>query len=728
MELDAIFKAQPRLTDAERKLIEKAYTFAKNAHGDILRKSGEPYITHPLAVTGILAELRMDAEVLAAALLHDVVEDTNITLQDIEKEFGLGVARLVDGVTKVEQLPTEIQKTGRERNKEAEFLRKTFLAMGSDIRVILIKLADRLHNMRTLGYLSPERQKRMALETLEIFAPLANRLGIWQMKWELEDLSFRYINPDKYREIARQIDEKRVDRHDYIKRKTDQLRARLDEYGMKDIQISGRPKHIYSIARKMDRKKVPFDQIYDVRAIRVIVPNKIACYQVLGIVHDMWTPIKEEFDDYIAAPKDNFYQSLHTAVHDDEGKVLEVQIRTPEMNEHAEYGVAAHWRYKEGVKYDEQFEKRVKHLRQMMEFGMEEDIADTADDYVELLKHDVLQEERIYVFTPKGDIIDLPAGATPVDFAYHIHSEVGDRCRGAKINGNLVNLDYRLKSGDRVEIITAKRGGPSLDWLSLTLGYTKTTRAQAKIRSYFRKQGREKNIVQGREVVDRELKRLGHEKMQHDQLARMFNIATDDFMAMIGYGDITAAQIVAKLEEEERAQAKEAEERAAFAAMQQSVTPPQAAPVNASDGISILGETGLLITLARCCSPTQGDPIVGFITRGKGVTVHRADCPNVINSSERDRLINVNWGRIGEKTYPVQVQIIAFDREGLLRDVGGVAADERVNFSNMSVNVNKNIATLLVTMEVENTSQLSRVLQRIEKIANVVEARRRQAG
>jgi len=647
MELDAIFKAQPRLTDAERKLIEKAYTFAKNAHGDILRKSGEPYITHPLAVTGILAELRMDAEVLAAALLHDVVEDTNITLQDIEKEFGLGVARLVDGVTKVEQLPTEIQKTGRERNKEAEFLRKTFLAMGSDIRVILIKLADRLHNMRTLGYLSPERQKRMALETLEIFAPLANRLGIWQMKWELEDLSFRYINPDKYREIARQIDEKRVDRHDYIKRKTDQLRARLDEYGMKDIQISGRPKHIYSIARKMDRKKVPFDQIYDVRAIRVIVPNKIACYQVLGIVHDMWTPIKEEFDDYIAAPKDNFYQSLHTAVHDDEGKVLEVQIRTPEMNEHAEYGVAAHWRYKEGVKYDEQFEKRVKHLRQMMEFGMEEDIADTADDYVELLKHDVLQEERIYVFTPKGDIIDLPAGATPVDFAYHIHSEVGDRCRGAKINGNLVNLDYRLKSGDRVEIITAKRGGPSLDWLSLTLGYTKTTRAQAKIRSYFRKQGREKNIVQGREVVDRELKRLGHEKMQHDQLARMFNIATDDFMAMIGYGDITAAQSVAKLEEEERAQAKEAEERAAFAAMQQSVTPPQAAPVNASDGIRILGETGLLITLARCCSPTQGDPIVGFITRGKGVTVHRADCPNVINSSERDRLINVNWGRIG---------------------------------------------------------------------------------
>jgi GTP pyrophosphokinase len=728
MELDTIFKAQPRLTDAERKLIEKAYLFAKNAHGDILRKSGEPYITHPVAVAGILAELRMDAEVLMAALLHDVVEDTNITLQDIEKEFGLGVARLVDGVTKVEQLPTEIQKTGRERNKEAEFLRKTFLAMGSDIRVILIKLADRLHNMRTLGYLSPERQKRMALETLEIFAPLANRLGIWQMKWELEDLSFRYINPDKYREIDRQIDEKRVDRQDYLKRKTAQLRARLDEYGVKDVQISGRPKHIYSIARKMERKKVPFDQIFDVRAIRVIVPDKISCYQVLGVVHDMWTPIKEEFDDYIAAPKDNFYQSLHTAVRDDEGKVLEVQIRTPEMNEHAEYGVAAHWRYKEGVKYDEQFEKRIKHLRQMMEFGSEADIADTADDYVELLKHDVLQEERIYVFTPKGDIVDLPAGATPIDFAYHIHSEVGDRCRGAKINGNLVNLDYRLKSGDRVEIITAKRGGPSLDWLSLTLGYTKTTRAQAKIRSYFRKQGREKNIVQGREVVDRELKRLGHEKMQHEHLAKMFNIATDDFMAMVGYGDITAPQIVAKLEEAERIEAKEAEERAAFAAMQTAATPPQAAPVNASDGISILGETGLLITLARCCSPTQGDPIVGFITRGKGVTVHRADCPNVINSSERDRFINVNWGRIGEKTYPVQVQIIAFDREGLLRDVGGVAADEHINFSNMSVNVNKNIATLLVTMEVENTSQLSRVLQRIEKIANVVEARRRQAG
>jgi GTP diphosphokinase / guanosine-3',5'-bis(diphosphate) 3'-diphosphatase len=728
MELDSIFNAQPRLTDAERKLIEKAYHFARKAHGEGLRKSGEPYITHPVAVAGILAELRMDAEVLAAAMLHDVVEDTIVTLPDIEREFGLGVARLVDGVTKVEQLPTDIQKTGRERNKEAEFLRKTFLAMGSDIRVILIKLADRLHNMRTLGYLSPERQRRMARETLEIFAPLANRLGIWQMKWELEDLSFRYINPDKYREIAREIDEKRIDRQDYLKRKTDQLRAKLNEYGVKEFQISGRPKHIYSIWRKMERKKVPFDQIYDVRAIRVIVPNMIACYQALGVVHDIWTPIREEFDDYIAAPKDNFYQSLHTAVRDDEGKVLEVQIRTPDMHEHAEYGVAAHWRYKEGVKYDEQFEKRVQHLRRMMEFGSEKDIADTADDYVELLKHDVLHEERIYVFTPKGDIIDLPAGATPIDFAYHIHSEVGDRCRGAKINGNLVNLDYRLKSGDRVEIITAKRGGPSLDWLSLSLGYTRTTRAQAKIRSYFRKQGREKNIVQGREVVERELKRLGHEKMQYDQLARMFNIQTDDFMAMVGYGDITAAQIVTRLEEQERALAKEAEERAAFAAMQQATTPPQAAPVNASDGISILGETGLLITLARCCSPTQGDPIVGFITRGKGVTVHRADCPNVINSSERDRFINVNWGRIGEKTYPVQVQIIAFDREGLLRDVGGVAADEHINFSNMSVNVNKNIATLLVTMEVENTSQLSRVLQRIEKIANVVEARRRQAG
>jgi GTP pyrophosphokinase len=723
LDLDSIFATQTRLTEDEKKLLMRAYQTARNAHSDGKRASGEPYITHPLAVALILAELRMDAPTLAAALLHDVVEDTHITLLDIEREFGLEVAKLVDGVTKVERLPTDIQKDGKQRNKEAEYLRKTFLAMDSDIRVILIKLADRLHNMRTLGFLTPERQKRMARETLEIFAPLANRLGIWQMKWELEDLSFRYLNPDKYREIAANIDEHRAVREGYLRQQCEKLKVALEENGIRGAQISARPKHIYSIWRKMERKQVPFEQIFDVRAIRIIVPEKLTCYAVLGVVHDMWTPIREEFDDYISKPKDNFYQSLHTAVEDEQGKTLEIQIRTPEMHEHAEFGVAAHWRYKEGVRYDEAFERRIQHLRKVMEFGNDEDVVEDADDYVALLKSDVLGDDRIYAFTPKGHIIDLPAGSTPIDFAYHIHSEVGDRCRGARVNGNLVNLDYKLKSGDHVEIITAKRGGPSLDWLSVTLGYTKTSRAQAKIRSYFRRQGRETNVTQGREVVDRELRRLGFSEYPRDSLAKMFSESVDDFLAKVGFGDISSAQIAAKLEEEGRRAAREQAELNPIATS--PVNSPQPQAIDASDGINILGETGLLIHMARCCSPTHGDPIVGFITRGKGITVHRSDCPNVINSSESDRFIKVTWGRVTEKTYPVHTIITAMDREGLLRDVAGVAADEKVNLSNVSVNVTRSIATIMLTMEVENTTQLYRVLEKVEKLPNVMEARRR---
>lgn len=726
VELEGIFKTLTRLSTSERALIERAYQFAKEAHGDQLRKSGEPYMTHPVAVAQILADLRMDAPTIAAALLHDVIEDTPVTLDDLEREFGIEVARMVDGVTKLDQLPTDVgsMKGGKAGIREAEYLRKTFLAMDHDIRVILIKLADRLHNMRTLGYLSPERQKRMARETMDIFAPLANRLGIWQMKWELEDLSFRYLNPEKYREIASQIDERRVDREAYMKHTIATLKGELAKAGI-EAQISGRPKHIYSIYRKMERKRVPFQQVYDVRAVRVIVADKPACYHVLGVVHSIWHPIHGEFDDYIAAPKDNFYQSLHTAVHDDEGKTLEIQIRTPDMHEHAEYGVAAHWRYKEGTSRDEQFERRLAHLRHLMDFA-DDEVEQNAEEYVETMKNDVLQDERIYAFTPKGDIIDLPANSTPIDFAYHVHTEIGNRCRGARVNGQLVNLDHHLKSGDRVEVLTSKRGGPSLDWLNPNLGYVTTNRARAKIRSWFRKQGRDKNIQLGRDVVDRELKRLGVDAMPRDSLATLFNVrSTDDFMSMVGFGDITGAQIATKVLETERRERREA---AALA----NVPPPNneapTTPVNASDGIDILGESGMLINLARCCNPTQGDAIVGYITRGKGVTVHRADCPNVINSTEMERFINVNWGRAVEKTYPVPVTIIAFDREGLMRDIGAVAADEKISLSNVNISTNHSIATFVVTMEVENTTQLSRVLSKIERLPNVVEARRRTAG
>src|SRR5579859_239919 len=507
MELENIYKVLPNLSQPDRQLIQKAYDFALRAHEGQTRKSGEPYMIHCVAVAQILAELHMDAQAVSAALLHDVVEDTPNTLDDIESQFGIEVARLVDGVTKIERLPTDVDamKGGKAGNRESEYLRKTFLAMGNDIRVVMIKLADRLHNMRTLGYLAPEKQKRMARETMDIFAPLANRLGIWQMKWELEDLSFRYLNPEKYKEIASKIAERRADREHYMQQIKAALNKELNAAGFQ-AQISARPKHIYSIYRKMERKRVPFEQIYDVHAVRVIVPEKQTCYQVLGIIHSIWHPIPGEFDDYIAAPKDNFYQSLHTAVLDEEGKTLEVQIRTPDMHENAEYGVAAHWRYKEGSKRDDQFEKRLVYLRRLMEFEDDDDVQQNADEFLDAMKSDVF-EDRVYAFTPRGDIVDLPGGATPIDFAYHIHTDIGNRCRGARVNGQLVSLDRPLKSGDRVEILTSKRGGPSLDWLNPNLGYVKTNRARAKIKTWFRRLDRDKNIILGREVLDRELKR-----------------------------------------------------------------------------------------------------------------------------------------------------------------------------------------------------------------------------
>ncbi|MEP7289976.1 MAG: bifunctional (p)ppGpp synthetase/guanosine-3',5'-bis(diphosphate) 3'-pyrophosphohydrolase [Chloroflexota bacterium] len=725
-QLEVIFKNLPKVSNSDHQMIEKAYQYACRAHEGQTRKSGEPYMTHCVAVAQMLSELRMDSHTISAALLHDVVEDTPITLEDIEDEFDIEVARLVDAVTKMEQLPTDVSamKGGKAGSKESEYLRKTFLAMGSDIRVVLIKLADRLHNMRTLGYLSPERQKRMAHETQEIFAPLANRLGIWQMKWELEDLSFRYLDPPKYKEIASKISERRVDRERYMQRVKEALSKELAGADIQ-AQISARPKHIYSIYRKMERKHVPFEEIYDVRAVRVIVADKPTCYMVLGIIHSIWHPIPGEFDDYIAAPKDNFYQSLHTAVLDDEGKTLEVQIRTQEMHEHAEYGVAAHWRYKEGTSRDDQFEKRLMYLRGLMEFN-DGDLEQDADEFIDAMKSDVF-EDRVYAFTPKGDIVDLPGGASPLDFAYVIHTDIGNRCRGARVNGQLVGLDHKLKSGDRVEILTSKRGGPSLDWLNPNLGYVKTNRARAKIRNWFRKQDRDKNIALGRDMVDRQLKQLGLETMQRESLAALFNVnKAEDFYSMVGFGDITGAQISAKVLEDERKAQREAAASLGPIANVNTEEPPMSMPVNISDGIDILGGSGgMLINLGRCCNPAQGDSIVGYITRGKGVTVHRKDCPNVINSTEQERFINVSWGRVTEKTYPVPVTIIAYDREGLLRDVGGVVANENINIAHVTVNTRQSVATILVMLEIENTTQLSRVLSRIAQLPNVVEARRR---
>jgi GTP pyrophosphokinase len=724
-DLEPIFKSQPKLSPEERALVLRAYHYAAKAHEGVKRAGGEPYITHPVAVAQILADLRLDAPTLAAALLHDVVEDVEgIEIEDIERTFGAEVAQLVDGVTKLAKLPTntDAMKNGKAGDREAETLRKIFLSMNNDIRVVLIKLADRLHNMRTLGYMSPERQIKKAQETLDIFAPLANRLGIWQMKWELEDLSFRYLNPEKYREIAAQLDIRRAEREKYLETVKARLTKEISAAGIPIVQISARPKHIYSIYRKMERKRIPFDQVYDIHALRVIVPEKVQCYQVLGIVHSIWRPIPGEFDDYIAAPKNNFYQSLHTAIVDDQGKTIEVQIRTPEMHEHAEYGIAAHWRYKEGTAHDKAFEERLRYLRRLIESAAEDVSADSdAQEFVKAMRSDVFQN-RVYVFTPKGDVIDLPSGATPIDFAYHIHTDVGHRCRGARVNGVQVSLDYRLKSGDRVEIITSsKRAGPSLDWLNPSLGYVQTSRARHKIQAWFKRIGRENNIALGREVVDRELRRLGLSAKPREEVAALFGYTkVDDFFSAVGYGDISAPNIATKVLEADRKAQREAAAEALT-----PTTEAHTRPVNASDGIDIMGDSGMLITLGRCCNPVRGDPIVGYITRGKGVTVHRADCPNVINSPEPERFINVTWGTSVERAYPVPILITAYDREGLLRDIGAITANENINIADLRVQTRNSIASIFLTIELENLEQLSRVLAKIEMLPNVIEARRR---
>jgi GTP pyrophosphokinase len=711
---DLLAALPPSLPLPERAQVERAYAVAEKAHAGQKRASGEPYVRHCLAVAQILAELRLPVAVIVAGLLHDTVEDTPLTLDDIRRDFGDEVSKLVDGVTKLAQLP-RVSKEGNTRiDRHTESLRKTFLAMSDDVRVVLIKLADRLHNMRTLNHLRPEKRARIARETLEIFAPLANRLGIWQMKWELEDLSFQHTNPDKYREIAAHVAERRADREQMLVRIVERVRQALAEHNV-EAEVSGRPKHIYSIYKKMERKGVGFDEVYDVRAVRVIVKDVPVCYHALGVIHNEWRPIPGQFDDYIAGPKDNFYQSLHTAVLYDDGKTLEIQIRTPEMHENAEYGIAAHWRYKEGARRDEAFEKRVQWLRSLM--AWRQDVAD-AEEFVDAVKQDVL-DDRVYAFTPRGDIIDLPVGSTPIDLAYHVHTSIGDRCRGAKVNGRLVSLDYQLKTGDQVEILTAKHGGPSRDWLNPDLGLVKSHRAVQKIRQWFRRQDREQLVAQGRELLEKELKRLGAEGFSQEILARKFGFSRpEELLYALGAGDIHGRQIAAHVLEAEQAQAPE-----------QPLALPTQNPreVVHSEEIAILGTRGLLTNLGRCCKPAPGDAIVGYITRGRGVTIHRRDCPNVLDSSEPERFIKVSWGQ-PQQTYPVAVRITAYDRDGLMRDVSTVVAEEHINMTSLNVSTKNSLATFQVTMEISDVETLSRVLARIEQLPNVIEARRWKAG
>jgi len=722
-----------RYTLTERELIQRAYRVAEEAHREQKRHSGEPYINHCLAVASILADLRVPAEVVAAALLHDTVEDTTITLKDLKRDFGDTIAILVDGVTKLTKLPrvsrgdqhaersgegepaeAASDKNTRSRKQDliSETLRKTFLAMGDDVRVVLIKLADRLHNMRTLGFMPESKRKRIAKETLDIFAPLASRLGIWQIKWELEDLAFRYVNPEKYKEIAEQLQEPRPDREIQIEIIKEYLIKLLENNNIK-AEISGRPKHIYSIYRKMMEKGKPFDLVRDVRAVRLIVPDVPSCYAALGVIHTHWRPIPGEFDDYIAAPKDNFYQSLHTAVIYDDKRPLEVQIRTSEMHQNAEYGIASHWRYKEGGKHsDANYEQRVTYLRNMMEWRA--DVSD-AHEFVEGMKTDVFQD-RVYVFTPRGDIIDLSAGSTPIDFAYHVHTDIGHRCRGARVNGKLSPLYQELKTGDQVEILTAKRGGPSRDWLNANLGLVKTQRARTKIKAWFKKQEDEQNLSQGRVTLERELQRLGISETNFEKMARElgFKIPEELFIA-VGCGDLSVNKVIKQI--------ADTEETADFLEISKSLHETK----TSTDSVEVVGLKGLLSSMARCCNPMPGDQIVGYITRGRGATIHRQDCPNVLRRKDKERLLQVSWGQV-EQTFAVPITVKAYDRQGLMGDISTLLQNEGVNIADVSVNFNRSVADLKLVVEVRDIAQLSRVLTRIESLPNVVEAQRTRPG
>ncbi len=700
--------------EAECALIREAARVASEAHQGQTRASGEPYVRHVYSVAEILADLALDHETIAAALLHDVVEDTNVTLEQLQSLFGDAVARLVDGVTKmalIQQYPEQSTASRREWSN-AESLRKMLLAMVDDVRVVLIKLADRLHNMRTLSHLSEERQRRIARETLDIFAPLANRLGIWQLKWELEDLALRYLEPESYKRIARLLDERRVDRSRYIDDVVAVLQRELAEAGIR-AEVTGRPKHIYSIWKKMQRKGVDFEDIFDVRAVRVFVYNLADCYGALGVVHTLWQHIPREFDDYIATPKENQYQSLHTAVVGPEGRNLEVQIRTHEMHAHAELGVAAHWRYKEGARFDAGFEQKIAWLRQILEWKDEEA---SAGEFLDRFKGEVF-EDRVYVLTPMGNVIDLPAGATPLDFAYHIHTDVGHRCRGAKVNGSIVPLTYELKSGEQVEILTTRTGTPSRDWLNPHLGYLKSSRARAKARSWFKQQDLEKNTAAGRTTLERELHRLGVVDLNFERLARRFRFERlDDFLAAIGRGEITSNQIAAEAQEQAPAPAKD------------KVRPARVRGREGLPGdIKIEGVGNLLTHIARCCKPVPQDSILGYITRGHGVTIHRSDCPNVLRmqNQARERLIEVSWGGTPESVYTVDVQIIAYDRQGLLRDVTSVLSNEKINVIALNTVTDKaHLAHMRLSMEISDLRQLSRLLDKIGQLPNVIEARR----
>ncbi len=711
--------------------IEKAYRIAREAHKDQKRKSGEPYIIHPLCVAIILADLELDKETIIAGILHDVVEDTIMTLDEVEKEFGAEVALLVDGVTKLTQLSWSMDKV----EIQAENLRKMFLAMAKDIRVILIKLADRLHNMRTLQYMKPEKQKEKARETMDIYAPIAHRLGISKIKVELDDLSLKYLKPEVYYDLAEKISLRKDAREAFVQSIVDEVSAHIREAGI-EARVDGRVKHFFSIYKKMVNQDKTLDQIYDLFAVRIIVETVKDCYAALGVIHELYKPIPGRFKDYIAMPKPNMYQSLHTTLIGSTGQPFEIQIRTYEMHRTAEYGIAAHWKYKESgsgkiAAGDEA--AKLSWLRQILEWQRE---ADNSKEFLNMVKGDLdLFSDSVYCFTPTGDVKNLPSGSTPIDFAYSIHSAVGNKMVGARVNGKLVNIDYVIQNGDRIEIITSQNSkGPSRDWLSLV----KSTQARNKINQWFKTELKEDNITKGKEMIDRYCKAKGinypeinKPEFQEKVMVRYAFKDWDSVLASIGHGGLKEGQVINKmLDEKAKKQKKEVTDKAILDGIEEMTGK---APENkkSKSGIVVKGIHDVAVRFSRCCSPVPGDEIVGFVTRGRGISIHRTDCINIINlpSDERVRLIDAEWqqpeGEGNKERYSTEIQIYANNRIGMFVDISKVFTERQIDITSMNVRTSKQgKATIIMTFDIQGIEELNRLTDKLRQIEGVLDIER----
>jgi len=702
-------------------VVVKAYTYAEMAHSTApMRLSGERYFIHPYSVAITLCDMHMDVQTIAAGLLHDVVEDTGKTYDDIQREFGTEIADMVDGVTKLSKV-----KYRTKEERQAESLRKMIIAMSKDIRIVIIKLADRLHNIRTLEYMPLEKQKQKAMETLEIYAPIANRLGMASIKWELEDTSLKYIDREGYDDLVKKVSEKNEERKEFIKSIVDIIKQKLVEAHLENVEVTGRPKSLYSIYKKMYYKNKPFEQIYDITAVRIIVDSVRDCYGALGIVHTMWKPIPGRFKDYIAMPKPNMYQSLHTTVIGPDGEPFEIQIRTLEMHRTAEFGIAAHWKYKEGIDEESNFDEKLNWLRQMLEWQQE---TNDPEEFMENLKVDLYSDE-VFVFTPKGEVINLPTGSTPVDFAYRVHSAIGNKCVGAKINGRIVPLDYKLKTGDKIEILTsANSNGPSRDWLKIVA----SSQAKAKIKKYFKEKDKEFNVEKGRELLEREIKKQGfaiNDILKDEwikQCADKYNLYTvENLYAAISTGSITENQIFTRLKSIYVEKNKDKIDLDKLNKKDSIVDKStQMRSEKHASGVIIRGIDNVKVRLSRCCNPVPGDAIVGFITRGRGVSVHRADCTNIhdLNDTEDERFIEVEWDNGKKGTFLSEIQIKAIDRPKLLQDITGLYNDARLNATSLNLRINKDkVAVIDITFEINETKQLHDLIKKIKKVEGVLD-------